>query len=243
VPTRACGDIPFSGLHAVTELDSVPIVEPTITGDLLELYYTTQPGGQYAIGYARRASPTSAFTVMGTVPFEPANNLPPDASVTADGNLLVYRAEQAGDRHLYYVTRDSGVWSSPRLVPGLDAIDANSLEISGDGLDLYLEAGQLSAARRATRNDAFELNRVPLGADLRYPTVTADGLELFYNDGSGGTLAIKRTTRASELVGFSPGPQVFAGLDPDLTGDGQTLVFAKPNGSGLMMAERVCPEI
>ena len=239
-PSALC-EQPFSAPSVLTELTGSATGEPSITADGLQLYWMLQTGGsQFEVHHADRLVATDAFTTRDRFMPIPIEATDQDPSVSGDGNLIVYRGLAATVPRAYFIINNGSTWSTPALVSGLEDQTISALDLSPDGLTLYFTNGS-NNLRRATRPNLmvdFVYDATGLGADLTFPTVAADGRELFYHDGSG----ISRVIRPDTSFGWQSNtamqvlPSVF---DPDLSPDGTRLYVG--NGNGISVATRTCP--
>ena len=241
-PAALC-DVPFSPMVPLRlgELDGAATGEPTITGDGLDLYWMLQTSGSnYEIHHADRAAVGNSFTTRGRFTPAPIEATDQDPSISADGDLLVYRGQPGAAPKAYFLTRTAGTWSTPALLPGLEAEVVSSLDLSPDGLTLYFNNGSnnLRRATSASRGAPFVVDPTGLGANFSFAAVSADGREVYYAS-SGG---ISRVLRPDTAFGWqmSSMTQVLTeGFDPELSPDGESLYVA--NGIGISVATRDCP--
>jgi len=202
-----------------------------------------------------------------------------DPCISADGLELYFQSTRAGgygDRDIYVATRatTSDEWSQPvNLGPVINtaARDAGP-EISSDGLSLYFNSNRSGGAGNydlyvATRQSIGEPWGEPVNlgsnvnswADDISPSISADGLSLFFSDGDAlGTVArvdsyggadiwVARRGSLSEEWGIPVGIDAdinmsFIAGAPEISSDGLTLLFSgyRPNGgtNDLWMATR-----
>ncbi|MDB4959512.1 MAG: hypothetical protein JWO36_7081, partial [Myxococcales bacterium] len=74
------------------------------------------------------------------------------------------------------------------------------------------------------------------GTGFNYPTISSDGLELYYTPNG----SLFHSVRPDQASDFPKGTDTgFTVYDPDLTPDGQTLVLG--DGSSVLFLTRTCP--
>jgi len=244
---------------------------PSISADSLELYFTSnRPGGYGAddIWVARR--PTIDDDWGTPVNLGPTVNSSADdwsTSISADGLSLYFGSTRPGGSGFYdlWVTTRATLddpWREPvNLGPTVNSSAAEvGLNISADGLSLYFgsnrSGGQgmldLWVTTRETTNDDWgpPVNLGPTvnsSASDGFPSISTDGLTLFFSDchlgtsrpgGYGGT-DIWMTTRATksdpwgETVNLGPTINSSSGEDtPSLSADGSTLYFNSNRSGG-----------
>jgi Tol biopolymer transport system component len=125
--------------------------DPTLTGDLLELYFDSdRPAAGAARGdiwVAKRANATDPFgapTIVSELASLSDDTTP---EVSTDGLTMYFSSDRlnAGDRDIYVTTRAdrASPWSTPQRVPELSAanLDDDSAEPLPDGLHLVMSRG------------------------------------------------------------------------------------------------------
>lgn len=216
---------------------------------------------------AQRSSRNSAWAVavnLGPVINTPANEVAPDLS--DDGHLLFFSSNRlVGGQNFQndiYVSRrdhthDDLDWGPPmRLGPGVNTTGfeagpnyrqsaedgpANLYFYGGTdnntGADIYYAAVSRDGETRGTATLVSELS-LP-GIPDGFPTVRADGREIFFNSGRGGAFDLWVSTRRSVHDAWSTpvnvGPPVntsFAEFQPNLSFDGRTLLFIAGGARG-----------
>jgi hypothetical protein len=216
---------------------------------------------------AQRASRESAWEMavnLGPVINTAANEVAPDLS--DDGHLLFFSSNRlVGGENFQndiYVSRrdhthDDLDWGPPvRLGPGVNTTGfeagpsyrqsaedgpANLYFYGGTdnntGADIYYAAVSRDGETRGTATLVSELS-LP-GIPDGFPTVRADGREIFFNSGRGGAFDLWVSTRRSVHDAWSTpvnvGPPVntaFAEFQPNLSFDSRTLLFIAGAGRG-----------
>lgn len=253
-PQRNCMGVAFGSTPTVIgELNPFFQAEPTMTADMLEVYFTSDPDRAdasylYDVRRGSRMSVGEIFTLDINLPTFNANDqLDMEASITGDGLMIAFVSRRSGDDRAYYATRPDRQtdWTAAILMPGLANERISNLDLSTDGLTLYYpnssSPSQLLRATRTTRTEDFTINGLMLGADRRFPTVSTDGRELFYYDNN---LSILWSERESTAVPFDPGVLAATNaFDPDLLPGDETLIATSSSGSGILVFQRTCPAL
>ena len=213
-----------------------------------------------------RAVPWTEATVenLGDVINTTANEVAPE--VSDDGHLLFFSSNRLVDGQNFlndiYVSRrnhthDHLDWGPPvRLGPGVNTAGfeggpsyrpsaedgpANLYFYAGPdnnlGADIYYAAVSRDGETRGPRTLVSELS-LPNTPD-GFPTVRADGREIFFNSGRGGAFDLWVSTRRDVHEAWSTpvnvGPPInttFAEFQPNLSFDGRTLLFIAGGGRG-----------
>lgn len=228
----------FSALVPILPTNGLVTGEPTIAGNLLELYWSHQ-NGRWLIERASRTTTSGTWAINAALDFVPNNIIDADPSVTSDGTLMIMRVESGGKPLFVQSTKSGATWSGVSSVQGLESVQPASLDLSGDGLTLYYNdmSNNLRVATRHDRTMPFADSGDSFGSGFAFPAVSADGLQMFYTNGIGGT---SRATRPTTTDAFTSVGEEFAEYkDPDLTEDGTTLVVAKDQK--IHIATRTCP--
>ena len=183
-------------------------------------------------------------------------------SISADGLSLFFTSNRSGGiggLDVWVTTRETtdDPWGEPvNLGPTINSpLGEYGVSISSDGLSLYFDTSQLGpitywndlwVATRATTDDGWS-NPVSLGSrvnsldDDYSPSISSDGLSLFFMSNRSGNYDLWVTTRATTDDDWSNavnlGPTVnssSADADPGISADGRMLFFSsrRPGGSG-----------
>jgi hypothetical protein len=246
----------FSTPIAITEVDdpSQQDDDPTLTADLLELYFDSsrEPGvgfGNGDVWVATRMSVDDPFStpVLVTELASDADDTTPDLS--ADGLRMYLGSDRAspGNRDLFVSERASRTspWSTPVLIPELTSLadDSGAIEID-DGL------GLIFCSARAGNQDLYLTTRTAIGQPWSPPVAipglsdpsydesqhwaNADGTVVYFSSvGAPGAEAsdIFVATRPDASSPFGPPERVpeldttVDDLDPWLSPDERTVVF------------------
>jgi hypothetical protein len=231
---------------AVSGLTSDVSGEPTVTGDLKELYWTYQDGQVYELRWAEVSDlPMLAYTYKDRTSFDTDAGVDRDPSITDDGLLLVYRVGMSEvTARMEQVERANrmSAWGPPSAVPGLGSIVPSTLDISGDGLTIYYNEGQtLRHATRSSRTASFVVQPAQLGTNLQFPAISGDELTIYVTTNFMGVDTATRPNKGSAFGGKSA---VFTDSmlkDPDVTADGKAMVVATRAGNTIAISRRMCP--
>ncbi|HTL33523.1 MAG TPA: hypothetical protein VL326_10375 [Kofleriaceae bacterium] len=237
--------------------------DPSISADELTLYFTSNrvPSMGRALWRATRASRADAFGTPALLGELDTAGDETEPSISPDELTLYYASDQSGMSEIYVATRAST--ADAFTVQGVLPIngDATALrggaQITRDQLGLYYSRStlQIAFASRATTTDTFtfvreisEVNSAPTDGN---PTISSDGLELFFDSYRTGPAAVFTASRATAGDMFSAPteltqlPMVTNGMaagSPDLSADGRTLYYFVSTGQiDLYTVTRSCP--
>ena len=168
---------------------------PTITGDGLFLYASTQPNGDIDISSSRRDDTSASFG-----PLEPVvelNTASTDVSpyVLPDHGAVYFASDRDGDFDLYRATRNGDGFDEPVLVAGTNlaapGIEGDAV-LTPDELNLYFSSDRngagvvqvFTATRRSVAEGFGEPVEIPevdvSGNDFVWPTwISADNCALY----------------------------------------------------------------
>ena len=245
-------------------------LHPTVSADGLSLlFHSFRSGGSGGadLWVTRRPTVSDPWEIqvnLGELVNSSVEERAP--SVSSDGLELYFHSNRPGGQggtDLWVTTRAtvSDPWGEPvNLGPTVNTADDRNPDISADGLSLYFASNRPGGygdtdfwvTTRITKNAEWG-TPVHLGSTVnssyaeRQPTISADGLWLFFNDysnprpGGYGGEDIWMTTRPTPEGDWGPpvnlGPTVntpYSDIGPDISYDGRTLFFSsnRLGGSG-----------
>jgi len=220
---------------------------PALRSDGITLAFASDRGSDldlYVSTYTGTWSAPVAISSLDT----PSVDL--DPAWSSDGTLLYFASDRSGAQRLYQATFDGITFSAPTLVPGLSTLDALGPAISPGDLELiYTDVASASshlayatrASVTAPWNDQGDILELLPSADDGFPTLTPDGLTMYFETNRDGQLHIFSTTRQTLSASWSS-PSVVAETtsdgdesDPSISADGHRLFFGsdRSGGSGL----------
>jgi Tol biopolymer transport system component len=236
-------------------------MEPFLSKDGKYLFFNNRndPAVNTDLFYAARVDDVT-FTLVGPVPGANSAQLDAVASLDTFGNLyfISTRSYSTSLSTVYSGAFSSSGVGSVALVSGVSQLKSGIVnfdaEISADGQTLWFDDGDYSTgsltaasiviadklaggqgAAFARRANSGSLLAMVNNADLNYaPSISVDGLELFFtraSSSSGATPAIYRATRSDMNSAFGM-PERVAGASgfveaPSLSADGHLLYFHK----------------
>ncbi len=228
--------------------------DPGISEDELTLYFESNRAGSQGrdIYAATRASRTDPFGMPELVPElqDAADDY--DPMLSRDGLTLYFGSLRDGTRQVYAATRavPSGPFTTiaPLTITG-DNVIRTAPHVSPDGLGLYYARDlEVAFASRSETTSDFtfvrELDEVNVPATDGGPSVTADGLELFfdsYRDSADGGLFTASRADTAENFGATTEltsalimniPTATGAASPAISADGRTLYFWAKVGAG-----------
>ncbi|HEY5922839.1 MAG TPA: hypothetical protein VIV11_14270 [Kofleriaceae bacterium] len=240
-------DAAFATPVALAELNS-PVVDddPSLTGDMLEIYFASHRSGTEQLYRATRNTVTEPWSAPAPVPELNTSDIN-NPKVSLDGLTLVFassRTPNAGNNDIWIATRPDrySAWS-PRHLDELATVedDFEPYLVASDALELFFGRSMGSdsdiwSATRSTTADAFG-NAVPL-VELDAPVY--DGgtwvnaprtLLMFHSTRSGASSDIYYSTRSRGAETWSA-PLSFADFNTEanesdawMSPDGRTFVF------------------
>ncbi|WP_434046176.1 MULTISPECIES: hypothetical protein [Sorangium] len=252
----------FEPPAAVTELNSDAREEdPTLTGDLLEIYFMSDRGGDRDIWRSRRASPGSPWDAPQAVEALNSAEIEDTPSVSEDGLRIWFFSarEPAGVRLAERASRDDP-WGAPVHVAALDVPETEVMSPHVDPTELRVAVGlrgpstagwDIAIATRERPEDGWgalaplaELNGPD---DDHAPFLFDDGRQILFR--SGGDLLWARRPAAD--AAFEAAEPLTAPLnlpdardtDPHLSPDGAVLFFAstRTGVADIYEARRLAP--
>jgi len=243
----------FDPPAVVAELsDPAKTDNPTLSADLLEIYFTSERSGIPAdIWRARRADPSEPFAEPQLVDELNSTRTETSPIVSPDGLsfwLASDRAGGLGDLDVWVATRESrdAAWSTPSDAPELSSASKDLPRLPGQHERVMPLASdrdkrsyyQLYFASRSAPSEPFETPELvselsDLEASLVDGFLTDDGLTLFYVRGPSfgpADLYVASRRALSEPFGFSTALSDLNTQsderDPWLSADGRQLFFS-----------------
>ncbi|HEX5061823.1 MAG TPA: hypothetical protein VFV99_20790 [Kofleriaceae bacterium] len=212
--------------------------DPQLSEDGLELFFVRGASGTYDIWRAVRTDVSQPFP-MGVEVAELSSSVEDtDPTLAAGGNTIVFKSTRGGTgNHAWLATRSGRgqPFTIPVMLTGVPATVAG-VDLSADGLTLYVDdGGKLVSVTRIAGSTTFMNEKTLTLERTQYPSVSADGLELYYN-GAGVVRRKRQTTNdmfdPASLVQIDDGA-----ADPDLTFGGTRLVMT---GAGIVYVRERC---
>jgi WD40 repeat protein len=252
----------FSDVHLVSELGTQASDNPTLTSDLLEIFFTSnRDNASTDIWTARRASPADLFGAVTLVSEASSpSSFETSSAISSDGLTLWFGSDRLGGLgglDIWVTQRSSrdAAWSVPVDLTGLNSPAFDLPRPPGlHGLVMPLSSERSSAvywtyfSARATEADAFgALTPIPELSFTDQSTVDAfltdDGLTLFYSssppEGAGDLFVAWRRTTSDPFTLSVPlddlNTPTHAERDPWLSPDGQTFFFTSDRGGLLQI--------
>ncbi len=222
---------------------------PTPSADELQLYFYQYVGGTGDAEVVRATRVTRTDPFSAAAPVAELNSALDDTSVamTDDGLYLVLTRDDGTTPHLYAAARatTADAFSTPVMIGELFLAGVRDLSpaLSSDGTRMVFASGrtgtnmlELFETTRASRAAAWgvpqHLMSLSSPAQDDNPTLSADGLELFFSSQRDGRDEVYRATRPALDQPFST-PVVVSELSSPLdevgtrlSRDGRTMYFA-----------------
>ncbi len=243
--------------------------DPSLSEDMLELFFSSTRGGGLGENDLYRATRVSVTDPFGEVENLTALNssaIDSGPNLSADSLTLYFTSTRSGYSTVYRATRaaPAAPFGAPVELHGV--VDLLSFEIveadvSRDELRLYLHAttGAGSTLWLATRYDAAgeilglqQLRELDGSGEEAFPCISADERTIYWSQcpGGGGPCDIWLAQRPDSLARFgAPRPldevnSVSNEDDPDISADGSVLLFSsnRPGSSNddLWLTRREC---
>jgi Tol biopolymer transport system component len=131
--------------------------DPTLTGDELEIIFTSTRGGDEDLWTARRDTLASPWQAPVLVTELSSRFVETDAELSSDGLHLFFTSTRAGDQDEWETTRATrgSTWAAPIRVVDLSSADEDCCAVLGaDGLRVVF-----ASARAGADMDLFEASR------------------------------------------------------------------------------------
>jgi len=253
---------PFSGAAPVKELnDGYYDWETSLSADGLTIYFSSDRGGGKGandIWVAERLSPSAPFGTPSPLAIVNTTDTEGNPSVSADGTELYFTRPASVSPGLFVSRRASvgDTFATPVPVEGVTGC-ADGPDISHDGLTLYYTTcwgsgppPTIAVATRPAPGQPFAFQRVVTEVgDGGWPSISSDGLELFFESDRSGVLRIYVARRKSTAEPFGA-PALVKEIDTargtedaDISADGRTLYYSfSPNDVAreIWRATRTC---
>jgi len=237
-----CSGQTFSGLTDFPFTPAMPASEPTLSGDLTEVWFD-QPngaGGHAQIFYATGPA-GGPYTGTNAAPFIDNSGVTESygAALTEDGLHLAFI--RAGNAYEVSRAATTAMFSTtPSPLGSLDAVD--SISLSRDGTVAYISrAGEIYSATRPLLMDDF-MPAVDLGVAGHNPTISPDELELFYDTTADPSGNVMRRVRPTVHDPFGAPELIQTGAyEPSITFDSRMLLVVQFSTPVVKQMTRSCP--
>jgi hypothetical protein len=241
---------PFGMPVPVAELnDAADDDDPSLTDDLLEIYFNSNRSGNSEVWRSTRSSPIDTWTAPELVVELNSSDVETTPNVSADGLLMYLSSSRGGDVDVYRSTRASrsADWSTPVRVDELNdlGLDVDATE-AADGLTLRMASVRTGSQEiyRTTRSDKAAM-WAPLLPVIELNSPAADGglwmrpdglVAVFASNragGGGSQINLWQALRADAGMPFgAPTPivelnTVESDQDPWASTDGTLIYFAR----------------
>lgn len=193
--------------------------DPTLTADLLELYWNTTAGN---IARTTRTSTTTAWSASVDVPLVSSTAMETTPEVSNNGLTLYVASRRAGTLgfdDLMVSTRADrdAAWSDPVFVPGVNtSSNDNGPSATEDGLVLVFASNRPGGIGgfdiwMATRVTTLDVWGVPVNVTSvntpgveASPCIVGDGLAIYFTSNRNGSFDLFVATRARREDSFGP---------------------------------------
>ncbi len=163
---------------------------PALTADGLEVFFhSDRPGGMgsFDLFHATRGTQTQAWGAPTLVANVNSTASDGGAALTLDGRTMYFDSNRGGSTQLYVTTRPdrTSPFGAPALVPAL--VDVAGVTISSDGTEMFgSSSANMGDLVRVTGYDTATpviepLTSLNTPASEGYPTISSDGLTLYYS--------------------------------------------------------------
>lgn len=229
--------------------------DPTLTGDLLEIYFFSDRAGEPDLWSSKRASPDAPWQAPLQVIELSSPELDINPAISRDGLRLWFHSqrEPAG---IWFTERNSRAepWGPPvhadafggEIAPGPSADElrmAVSVSTDDNGREIY-------ESTRASLSDAWSVPQAIKGingpSDDSTPFLVGDGTEIFFSSARTGQGDLYWTSRPSLAdAAFAPEPLDELNLadafesHPHVTPDGSTIFFGSSRSGNTDLYEAV----
>jgi hypothetical protein len=237
---------PVPGIAPVSDDD------PTLTGDLLELYFNRAND----IFVARRANVADPFGPVSAVAELNTASQETTPEISYDGLMIFWSSDRitAGNNDIFVATRATrnDPFGTITRVDELSTASREAASASSDKLAIVFESNRMTdnftfIATRANTAQPFGPPQPVTNVNLATfstgnPMLSANALELYVNTNRDGNNELYRATRATTNDAFGPATLITElsaatdESDPWISPDGRTLFFvANPGGVNTLM--------
>jgi hypothetical protein len=234
IDAPGCSGAQFGNPQPVASTVFTAPFDPSASGDPNEVWFTRDMNG-YLVSRATRPSETAPFDTIidystTTGDFDPA--------LSADATTLAFVSNRTGS-YVFATTRASrGAAFGPALQVAPIGDATQGIDLSFDGTTIYFSDVNrvLRAVHRASPSDAWTGNDEVLAMDVEFPSVSPDGLELYYANAGN----VYRRTRTSTSLAFDANPALILSMadDADVWPDSEHLYVHTAND--LVVLTRSC---
>jgi len=171
-----------------------------------------------------------------------------DPALSGDGLTLVWKSYRTYVPRLYVARRamlDASFGAPSLLDANLSA--EGGVDLSPDGQTVYVSSGLGTddVLWQIPLVDKTLGTKLQVGTNIRFPSVSADGLTLYAHDAPRNLYTL---TRAATDLPFDPATRAIfdtngvGGTDPDISADNETLTYQAGGGRGIAMLRRTCSD-
>ncbi len=191
---------------------------PTLTGDLLDIYFTTGGDNGQDVWLAQRSSRTETFRAPTLVAAASSPDRETSSAISPDGLSLWFASERPGglgDLDIWRTTRSdrAGPWSEPTNLASLNSAFRDLPRPPGlHGLTMPMASDRVDPPAYRTMLASRPTTAADFGAPMPIPEfaglsdivdgcLTEDGLFLFLSTGTPGDLVVVQRSAATEPFG------------------------------------------
>lgn len=244
----ACGDEPLGAWQAPVSIAQLAGDDPSLTGDMLELYFNHDSQDIYVMTRMSLDEPfsdASPVIELNTPMWEAT------PEVSADGLVMLLASDRNGGNLDLWLSRrtDRGApWGPPVIVQDLASPEHDfSASMSADELAIVFarpsNGRDLFAASRGARGEPWsevaQITELVTSADDSEPHLSSDGLTIVFSStrpGLGSTYEARRESRTTPFGAPIPIEVARDGVDPWMSPDRRHLFFMRGAGELWMSA-------
>lgn len=227
----------FGAPELVAELqDAAPDDDPSLTGDMLEIYWNSSRTVERQIWRATRTSIDDPFTNLE--PVDELNTAGNQSNPEVSGDGLLMHLTVVDD--IYVTTRPdrSSPWATPVLLPELqsETLDAGGT-LTDDRLRLFFfRPPQMLEATRASEAEPWSPSAIMVGRvnPVIEPFVDGSGLVVYYAERTVGSIFDLRVSKRANRDALFGASVRLGGLsteedetDPWVSPDGRVIYFSR----------------